>query len=329
LSTCNAQLSATRATTAHREVSIVVVSFDTRELTLECLRSIHRETTNLEFEVIVFDNASSDGSADAIAAEFPQVRLIRSSRNVGFAAANNLAAAEARGEYLLLLNPDTVVLDNTVNKLLAFASENPDGGIFGGRTLNADRSLNPKSCWGRPTPWSTFCRGIGLSYLFAGNRLLDPEALGGWKRDTVRQVDIVSGCLLMIRMDLWRNLGGFDEQFFMYGEDADLCLRAKKRGARCVICPQATIVHYGGASERVREDKFVRVFSAKARLFTKHWRPFSAMIGIAFLNLYPLTRLILLWTLRRFGLSKAESYQTWLAIWRRRADWSGLQICSP
>jgi len=312
---------------ASYDVSIVVVSFNTREFTLACLKSIYRETSGAEFEVIVFDNASSDGSADAIAAEFPQARLIRSHQNVGFAAANNLSAAEAGGEYLLLLNPDTVVLDNAVRRLLAFARKNPDGGIFGGRTLNSDRSPNPKSCWGRPTLWSTLNRGIGLSYLFPGNRLFDPEALGGWERNTVREVDIVSGCLFMIRANLWRHLGGFDTQFFMYCEDADLCLRAKKMGSPCLICPESIIIHYGGASERVREDKVVRLFAAKALLFKKHWKPLNAMIGIFLLSLYPLTRLILLWSLSRLGMSKAESYQTWLAIWRRRGDWSGIQAC--
>jgi len=309
------------------DVSVLVVSFNTREFTLACLRSIYRETSGIEFEVIVFDNASSDGSADAIAAEFPQVRLIRSRQNVGFAAANNLCAAGARGDYLLLLNPDTVVLDNAAHKLFEFARANPDGSVFGGRTLNADRSLNPKSCWGRMTLWSTLCRGIGLSHLFPGDRLLDPEALGGWNRDTVREVDIVSGCLFMIRADLWRRLGGFDTQFFMYCEDADLCMRAKKAGSRCLICPHAAVIHYGGVSEPVREDKVVRLFAAKARLFSKHWRPLSAMVGISLLSLYPLTRLIALWGLRWLGRSKTESYQTWLAVWRRRGDWSGMQPC--
>jgi hypothetical protein len=307
-------------------VSIIVVSFNTRELTLDCLRSIYRETASVEFEVIVFDNASADHSANAIAVEFPQVRLTRSCENVGFANANNLSAAKAGGEYLLLLNPDTVILDNAVNKLLAFARQNPTFGVFGGRTLNGDLTLNAKSCWGSATLWSTFCRSIGLSYLFPGNRFLDPEALGGWNRDTVREVDIVSGCLLMIRRDLWQRLGGFDPQFFMYCEDADLCIRAKKARARSLICPTATVIHHGGASEPVREDKLVRLFIAKARLFKKHWNPLSAMLGISLLSLYPLTRVTLLWSLRWLGTSQMKSYQTWLDIWRRRRDWSGIEV---
>jgi N-acetylglucosaminyl-diphospho-decaprenol L-rhamnosyltransferase len=308
-------------------VSIIVVSFNTRELTLECLRSIYRETASVEFEAFVFDNASTDGSADAIAAQFPQVRLTRSGQNLGFATANNRCAAEASGEYLLLLNPDTEVLDDAVGKLLAFARESPQRDVIGGRTLNDDRTLNPKSCWGRPTLWSTLCHTIGLSHLFRGNRWLDPEALGGWMRDSIREVDIISGCLLMIRADLWRRLGGFDPQFFMYCEDADLCMRAKRAGARLLICPGATIIHHGGASDRVGEDKFVRLFIAKARLFKKHWGPLSATIGISLLSLWPLTRLTLLWGLRWLGRSEKESYRTWLAIWRRRHDWSGVQAC--
>jgi hypothetical protein len=113
----------------------------------------------------------------------------------------------------------------------------------------------------------------------------------------------------------------------MYCEDADLCIRAKKAGARLLICPDATVIHHGGASERVREDKLVRLFTAKARLFKKHWGPLRATLGISLLSLYPLTRMTFLWGLRWLGTSEMESYRTWLAIWRRRCDWSGIQAC--
>ena len=148
---------------SHPELSIIVVNWNTREITLECLRSLYRETRDTDFEVLLVDNGSADGSADAIAAEFPQVRLLREAVNHGFAKANNIAAELARGRYLLLLNSDTVVLDLAIDKLMHFARATPQAGIWGGRTLFGDRRLNPSSAWGKVTPWSTLCFALGLT----------------------------------------------------------------------------------------------------------------------------------------------------------------------
>ncbi len=306
---------------ATTDLTIVIVSFNTRELTLECLRSVFQETRELTFEVIVLDNASTDGSADAIAEAFPQVRLIRSLENLGFARANNVAAEYAQGQWLLLLNPDTVVLDGAIDKLVAFAESHPEAGVFGGRTLFPDGSLNPSSCWGRMTTWSALCGGLGLSYLLKGNHWVDPEALGQWKRDTVREVDIVTGCFFLLHRDLWECLGGFDPAFFMYGEETDLCLRAHKVGVRCLICPEAAIIHYGGASERVRADKMVRLFHAKARLFRKHWSAPLARFGVFTLDLWAITRLAAFTAGCLICPRCASSRATWRAIWSRRSEW--------
>jgi len=168
------------------DVSILVISYNTCDLTLACLESVFKETRQVTFEVILLDNASADGSADAVAERCPQVRLMRSGQNLGFAKGNNVAAREAQGEYLLLLNSDTVVLDGAIDKVVSFARSRPDTGIVGGRTYFGDGSLNPTSCHGRPTPWSLLCMGLGLSSVFRGSRLFDPESIGGWRRDSVR-----------------------------------------------------------------------------------------------------------------------------------------------
>ena len=214
------------------QLSIIIVSYNTRDITLACLESVYAQTRETSFEVIVLDNASSDGSADAIAGRFPQVRLIRHPINLGFAGGNNLAAKDAAGEFLLLLNPDTVVLNGAIDTLMAFARANPGAGIWGGRTVFADGTLNPTYCWKRQTAWSAFCCGTGLSSLFRGSRVLDPEAMGAWNRDQAPEVDIVSGCFLLITRALWDTLGGFDPAFFMYGEEADMCLRAREHEQR-------------------------------------------------------------------------------------------------
>lgn len=287
------------------------------------------------------DNASEDGSADAIAREFPQVRLVRSERNLGFAAANNLAAAGSsklkaqssneegeaawKGrptEYLLLLNPDTVVLDGAIDKLVAFAEANPEAGIWGGRTVFADGSLNPASCWGRQTLWSVICATTGLRAVLPRSGLFNPEGYGGWARDSAREVDIVSGCFLLIRRDLWERLGGLDPAFFMYGEEADLCLRARALGARPRVTPDAVIVHYGGASERIRADKLVRVLGAKMLLIRRHWRRRPARLGLCCLTVLPLTRAVAYSILgclpvRTGGRARAAAAEWW-AVWSGR-----------
>ena len=310
------------------DVSIIVVSYNTRKLTLECLSALYNGQTDVDFEVLVVDNASQDGSAEAIARHYPDVALIASEDNLGFAEANNVAAKSARGKYLLLLNPDTRAAARILDVLVAFAERHVEADIVGGRTLFADGSLNPTSCWGRPTCWSAFCFAFGLSRLFPYSGLFNAEAYGEWARDTVREVDVVTGCFLLIQRELWHRLDGFDKEFFMYGEDADLCLRARKLGARCILCPSAEIVHHGGASEPVRADKMVRLFRAKAQLFRKHWGPIASMIGVYLLDAWAMTRVVA-FAFAAFGWPQLTAqYKTWLAIWMRRNAWHG-EVSSP
>ena len=303
------------------DVSVVVVSYNTRELTLACLRSIGASAGSVAHETIVVDNASADDSGAAIARDYPEVRLITSQENLGFARACNLAAQEARGRYLLLLNPDARLLEDTLREVVAHADAHPDATIVGGRTLREDGTLNPGSCWGRPTPWSLFCHGSGLASAFRRNRWLDPESLGPWERDSVREVDIVSGCFLLTQRAHWNALGGFDESFFMYGEDADLCLRSGAAGGRCVITPKAELVHHGGASEQVRADKMVRLFRAKSQLHHKHWGPLAARFGDVMLGLWAGSRALAHGCVALVSPARRESFRTWRSIWRRRAAW--------
>ncbi len=305
------------------DVSIIIVSYNTRELTLACLRSLYEQTDGLSFETLIVDNASTDGSPDAISREFPAARLIALQDNLGFAAANNLAAKEARGEFLLLLlNPDTVVLEKAVQRLVAFARRAPGARIWGGRTVFSDGSLNPTSCWMRQTPWSLFCRGVGLTGLFRGSALLNPEAIGNWARDTERDVDIVTGCFFLIRREFWSELGGFDPAFFMYGEEADLCLRARRLGARPRITPEATIIHYGGASESVRADKLVRLLRARVQLIRRHWPPYLHWFGIWMTAQYCLMHSLAWRCVRLIRPRQADNKaEYWGAGWKRRREW--------
>jgi GT2 family glycosyltransferase len=305
------------------DLSVIVVSFNTRVLTLECLRSVQEETRDTNFELIVVDNDSSDGSAAAIEAEFPNGNLIALKENVGFARANVLAAKVARGRRLLLLNPDTVILDRAIDHLVAFANENPLCGIWGGRTLFGDHSLNPCSCWRNMSLWSLTCSAFGLTYLAPNSRIFSPEAYGGWNRNSVRYVDIVTGCLFLIDRDLWDQLRGFDPVFFMYGEEADLCHRARKLGARPIVTPRATIIHYGGASTASTLKQQLLLLKGKATLLNRHWPPVSRQLGRA---LFLLGIVIRWWAYRLASLmvSRRDLKTTaakWRTMWQRRREW--------
>ncbi len=308
----------------HPILSIIVVSYNTRDVTLDCLRSVFTETRETEFELIVVDNASSDGSAEAIRAEFPQIRLMTLQDNLGFAAANNLAVKEASGNYLLLLNPDTLLQNSSIDRLMAFARQQPQARIWGGRTLFGDGSLNPTSCWREMSLWSQFCWATGLLRMAPNSPIFNPAAYGGWKRDSVRQVDIITGCFLLIARQDWETLGGFDKAFFMYGEEADLCRRARRDlGARPMITPQAEIIHYGGLSDTVRAAKMERLIRAKITFAEKHWSPLRSWLCRQIFRLLVLVRLTAysLQAWLKQSDSARSNADTWLQIWQTRKTW--------
>ncbi|WP_321992046.1 glycosyltransferase family 2 protein [Marispirochaeta aestuarii] len=305
------------------DASIIIVSYNTAELTCAAISSVYEQTCISKYEVIVIDNDSIDGSADRISKEFPDCRLFRIDSNIGFAAANNLAAEQARGRYILLLNPDTLVLEGAIDKIIAFADNNPEYGVYGGSTFFGDMSRNPTAGWNMTTMWSLFSTAIGFSSIFRNSSFFNPESLAWWDWTEPRTIDIVTGCFFLIRTDLWNQLGGFDLQFYMYGEDADLCLRVKEVGKRCVLYPGACIIHYGGASETVRSDKMTRLLKAKIQLFQKHWSPLKATYAKLMLKLWSLSRACAFRTLYRNRPNAKDSFEAWREIWRRRLEWSG------
>lgn len=313
----------TRAADAGRvpRVSILVISYNTRAMTLACLASVIAET-NVPHELIVLDNASPDGSAAAIAAAFPAVRLIASETNHGFAGGNNVAAQEARGEYLLLLNPDTLVLDAAIDRLVAFADENPAAGIWGGRTLKGDGvTLDPTNCFADQSLWGLVCRVTGLALAFPRSARFNPEFYGGWARDSEREIDVVQGCFFLIRRALWERLGGFDASFVMYGEEADLCRRARAAGARPRFTPEATIIHYGGAATARRTDKEVLVLKARVTLANRHLPAWQRPLARILLQAWPLSRMIGGRLAAPLSARAATAARHWGAVWRARADW--------
>lgn len=304
------------------ELTVIMVSYNTKDLTLIALDTLFANCGDVSMDVILWDNASSDGSADAVAARFPhKVKLVRSKDNLGFAAANNAAAAEARTPWLLLLNPDTETHPRAIEQLLSFARAHPEAGIVGGRTVFPDGSLNIASCWNRMTVWSLFCRATGLSRVFPDSLFFNPEAIGGWRRDSVRAVDIVVGCFLMIRKEVWDQLGGFREKYFMFGEEADLCLRAAKLGYRPMITPDAQIVHHVGASYSESEERVVKVLKGRATLIRDHWGWPSRALGLALLLAWVRGRQIADIASARRGPNPTRRPSRWQYVWDRRGEW--------
>lgn len=308
------------------DVSIIVVSFNTREMTLACLRSVIEQTTTVSYELLVVDNDSHDGSAEAIQREFPSVTLIEPERNLGFARANNLAAHQATGEHLLLLNPDTVVLHHAIDTLVTFAQNHPDHRIYGGRTVFADGSQNINSCWRAPSPWRLFCHALALPRLAGGWPPLAGESYGHWGTSFPGNVDCVSGCFFLIERTLWNDLKGFDESYFMYGEDTDLCLRAAAKGATPHVCPHAEILHYQGQSDTVVADKMIKLLKARNQLIERHWPSWQHPLGNVLHGISVLRRWLTGIVLSLFGhprgKQQAESFRE---IWKHRREWSILK----
>ena len=292
--------------------SVLIVTFRNPDLTAACLRSVLAETDGPS-EVIVVDNASDDGTPDMVARDFPEVRLIRSPENLGFARANNLAAREARGEQLILLNPDTVVHDHALDRLVRFSRERQRPGLTGGRTLRPSGELDPSSCWGTMSLWSLTCFATGLSTLARRSAWLDPESLGRWQRDSVREVGVVTGCLLAVPRRVWDQLGGFDERFFMYGEDADLSIRAAAAGYTPMITPEATITHVVGASSSNKAAKAERVLQSKVTLVRKHWKGPKRRFGLLLLTAGAGARAL--------GSRLLGRGATWVEVWAARDRW--------
>lgn len=265
------------------DASIVIVSYNTRALTLTCLGALLAGATGrVRFDVTVVDNASTDGSADAVAARFPEVRLVRLAGNVGWGRAVNRGAVGSTGRYLLLLNPDTVPVGHPVDELVTFARARPEHRLYTGRTLHPDGSDDTYSCWGLPSLAGLLGFATGLSTAFPGSRWANPEGLPGYDRRSVREVPAVSGCLMLVERDLFYRLGGFDPQYFLYSDDIDLCARARLLGARPVLVPDATVVHLLGASSSSDEQR-ARILRGKATYLRRHWSPPRARLGVGLL----------------------------------------------
>jgi GT2 family glycosyltransferase len=276
-------------------LSIVVVSWNTRDLLATCLASLNAtpgrpaQIDGIPSEVFVVDNASADGSPAMVHERFPWVHLIVNDDNVGFARANNQALPHCSGEYVLLLNPDTEVRSRAIQRLVEFMETHPDAGAAGARLLYPDGRLQV-SCHPAPTLAREVWRLLHLDAVAAYGSYRMAE----WSQHTPRQVDVAQGaCLLLARAALER-IGGFDERYFIYSEEVDLCRRLRRAGWPVWWVPTATVVHHTGQSTRLAaEAMFVRLYQGKILYFRKHEGRLAARLYKAILLVAALARLVL------------------------------------
>jgi len=272
------------------DVSVIIVNWNTRDILRDCLWSVYKQTKEIDFKVIVVDNASSDGSAEMVKREFPQVRLIENTENRGFAAANNQGMTIAKGRYVLLLNPDTIVLDRAIEKTIAFADGQPEVAVVGCRVLNPDRTLQP-TCFMYPSVLNMLLLTTYLSKLFPKSRFFGREQMTWWNRTNVREVDVVTGCFMLVRQEAIKQVGILDERFFMYGEETDWCYRFKEAGWRILFTQGAEIIHIGKASSNQMKPQMVWQLKASILLFfKKHRGRFSYKLACLLVSLFFLLR---------------------------------------
>jgi GT2 family glycosyltransferase len=278
--------------TASPDLSIIIVNHNTRDLLTRCIRSIYAETKSISFEIILVDNASTDDSVAVIREQFPEVRVITNTTNLGFPEANNQAIPLARGQYILLLNSDTVILDQALDRMVAFMNQHPEVGITGPKMYDAQM---------RPWRYETWFPSPMLY-------LLQPLLLHFWGDIGDKEVDWVCGACLMIRRCVIDQIGLLDT--FMFGEDWDWCYRAKKAGWRIFHLSQAQIIHYWGATATAPEKMAGRVFgSHQAKLYyaRKHFGKLGYLSLYLIISLKALIKLLFLAVQQAFA--KSESAQ--------------------
>ncbi|HNS46026.1 MAG TPA: glycosyltransferase [Bacteroidales bacterium] len=268
------------------KLSVVIVNYNVKYFLEQCLLSVRKAISDIEAEVFVVDNNSVDSSVQMVREKFPEVILIENDENKGFARANNQAISRSQGNYVLLLNPDTVVEDDTFSKIIAFMDEHREAGGLGVKMVDGKGKFLPESKRGLPTPSVAFYKIFGLSRLFPKSRRFGQYHLSYLDKEQVHQVDILSGACMLLRREVLDRIGLLDETFFMYGEDIDLSYRITKAGYRNYYYPKARIIHYKGESTKKSSVNYVRVFYHAMVIFAKkHFSPQNASLFSFLINL--------------------------------------------
>lgn len=257
------------------DVSVIIVSWNAKEHLQNCLRSLNDPGCKYTQEVIVVDNASTDGTVDLVEEQFPEVKLIKNSGNLGFARANNIGIRASSSRYVCLINSDVIVLENCIEKLIDFLDQHPNIGLAGPRILNPDRTLQP-NCRHFPTIWNNLCQTLGLNYLFPKSAFFSEPFMKYWAHDEIRKVDVITGSFWIVRREALEKVGLLDEDFFIYGEDIDWCKRFHNAGWDVVFYPESKAIHFGAASAANAPTRFY-IEMQKSDLH--YWEKYHGRIG--------------------------------------------------
>lgn len=273
------------------DLSVVIVNYNVALLLDECLQSV-KDQTSCSHEIIVVDNNSSDESVDMLREKHPDIKVIKNQTNVGFAKANNQAFREAKGRYIFMLNPDTIVLNSAVDRLVGFMDNFHEAGACGPKVLNPDWSLQ-RNCHHFPTVSMRLVEHLQLAKKYPSSKLFGKEFMTYWNYDEIRPVNWITGCALLLRSSILKDLGMLDEQYFMYSEETDICYRMNKAGYRVMFYPEAEIIHYWGRSvvsldnEEIYSDSAIKyLLESKYYFFKKNygyiWLILLEIVDIAF-----------------------------------------------
>ena len=268
------------------KLSVVIVNYNVEHFLEQCLLSVRKAMQSVSGEVFVVDNNSIDGSVKMVKEKFPKVRLIANRENLGFSKANNQAMKMAAGEYVLLLNPDTVVEDNTFSKVVSFMDAHPDTGGLGVKMVDGSGNFLPESKRGLPTPEAAFYKMFGISRIFPKSKRFSKYHLGYLDQDEIHEVEILAGAFMLMRKSVLDKIGLLDESFFMYGEDIDLSYRIIKAGYKNYYFPETRIIHYKGESTKKSSVNYVLVFYKAMVIFArKHFTQKNARLLTNLINI--------------------------------------------
>lgn len=255
------------------QLSVIIVNFNVRHFLEHCLWSVSRACEGIEAEIIVVDNNSTDDSVEMVRTQFPEVVLLANTDNPGFAKANNQGVSVARGKYILYLNPDTIVPEDCFVRCLSYMEQHPEAGALGCRLIDGKGQFLPESKRGFPSAWVAFCKISGLSALFPRSRKWNQYHMGFLPEHEICVVDVLVGCFMFCRKSVIDEVGGFDTDYFMYGEDIDLSYKISKAGFKNVYFPETTVIHYKGESTKKGSLNYVRMFYQAMIIFArKHFQ---------------------------------------------------------
>ena len=279
------------------ELTVIIVSYNTQSDLKNCLASIFNSSQSISFKVCVVDNNSTDSSPDMVASSFPQVALIRSTANLGFAKANNLVLRRLDTPFALLLNPDTIVLDHAFDGTIDFLGQHPRAGMATCKLVTANGSLDLACRRSFPTPFDGFCRAAGLSKLFPKSRLFARYNLTYLDENEISEVEAINGAFMMVRGEALRDVGLMDEDYFMYMEDLDWCLHFKQKKWACFYVPTHTVIHLKGQSGKKCSTKMILEFFKSMEYFYRkncitQAGPLSGMITLIAIRLWGYSTLL-------------------------------------